>query len=94
MKIKYAIIAATILAAASITSVKTIKNATSLFEANVEALANAKAEEYTVYGHCSNQINSCLAKCPNCDESLVSVPDLKGPSYDVHGTCPNCHGSL
>ncbi len=39
MKIKYAIIAATILAAATVISVKSFTKSTTLFEANVEALA-------------------------------------------------------
>lgn len=87
MKIKYAIIAATMITAATVTSVKAFKESTSLFEANLEALAET---EYTVYGHCGKQINACIAKCPNCGEDLISVPDFNGPSYDVHGTCPNC----
>lgn len=42
MKIKYAIIAAVILAATTITSVKTIKSTAPLFDANVEALADGE----------------------------------------------------
>lgn len=40
MKIKYAIIAVTIIVAAAFTSVKAFKENTPLFEANVEALAS------------------------------------------------------
>jgi hypothetical protein len=39
MKIKYAIIAATIIATTTVISVKTFKESTPLFDANVEALA-------------------------------------------------------
>lgn len=42
MKIKYAIIAATIIAAATVTSVKAFKESTPLFDANVEALADGE----------------------------------------------------
>ena len=86
-KIRFAVIAAAILAAATITTVETIRNTNPLLDANVEALADT---EYTVYGHCKKEINACLVICPNCNAQLISVPDLSGPAYDVHGTCPKC----
>ena len=45
MKIKYVIIAATILAAATVTTVKTLKEETSWFNANVEALARSEVKD-------------------------------------------------
>lgn len=45
MKNKYAIIAATILTAATVTSVKTFKESTPFLNANVEALAEVEVKE-------------------------------------------------
>lgn len=42
MKIKYALISAVLLVAATVTYVEVIKNKTPLFEANVEALADGE----------------------------------------------------
>lgn len=64
---------------------------TSPLAANVEALTES---EYSAYGKCKKQINGCIAACPHCNATLVSVPDYLGPAYDLHGTCPNCHQEL
>lgn len=61
--------------------------ATNFVNANVEALTDT---EYSVYGKCKKQINACLAVCPHCNEILMSVPDILGPSEKVHGLCPGC----
>lgn len=60
---------------------------THLFTANIEALTDT---EYSVYGSCKKQINACLAVCPHCNATLMSDPDMLGPSAKVHGLCPNC----
>lgn len=64
MKIKYAIIAATILVAGTVTSMKTIKKSTPLFEANVEALADSEGGTMVYYackylGCCGGE-NKCF----------------------------------
>ena len=75
--------AAAVLAAATITTVKTIRNTNPLLDANVEALADT---EYSVYGHCKKEVNACLVICPNCNALLIAVPDISGPAYNTHGT--------
>ncbi len=54
MKIKYAIIAATILVAATVTSVRAFKESTPLFEVNMEVLAEGENGGYscTVTSNC------------------------------------------
>ena len=91
MKIKYALIAAVLLVGATVTSIRAFKESTSLISADAEALAQT---EYTVYGHCRYQINACSAACPHCNAPLISVPDILGPAYDVHGTCPKCNAGF
>jgi len=67
MKIKYALIAAVLLVAATVTSVKALKESTLLFEANVEALADG--EDWTFGPMCSKTGtpgNYYMKYCKNC----------------------------
>ena len=66
MKIKYAIIAAVILAATTITSVKTIKSTAPLFEANVEALAEGEESGYRCFNTIHNKDGEQVFYCGTC----------------------------
>lgn len=71
MKIKYAIIAAIILAAASITSLKTIKSSNSLLDANAEVLAYFEGmpgeQERTCFYHSSSYDPSLYLEVISCE---------------------------
>ena len=64
MKIKYALIAAVLLVAATVTSVKSFKETTSLLDANVEALADGENVNpsicYSEYSSCNDRSNNFL----------------------------------
>ena len=90
-RIKAALAAAGIVALATVCLIRTNNHADDLFEKNVEALAKT---ENAVYGYCRKEENACVFFCPTCNAALISVPDLKGPSYKVSGTCPNCHNTI
>ena len=89
MKIKYAIIAAVILAATTITSVKTIKSTAPLFEANVEALA----EQETLMIQCANisVMYQCKAYCWHCGKEWISISSAAGPYVLGSTTCTCGH---
>lgn len=67
MKTKYALIAAVLLAAATVTSVKSFKETTSLLDANVEALADGENVNSSI---CYSEYNFHLIKrvlvCVEC----------------------------
>lgn len=82
---------ATIVSLASVYAVKATFSSNEVFNENVEVLADG---EYTVYGHCQKIDNFCIAVCPACNALLISVPDIKGPAYQLSGICPNCHNTI
>lgn len=83
MKIKKAIIAATILAAAIITSVKAIKDSSPLFELNVEALT-----EVEIQGRCESSIKliECGTVCSNC-KRIWTAQGVFGEYVRGSGVC-------
>lgn len=55
-----------------------------IFEANVEALANG---ESGIYGFCEERDNACMGPCPGCGQ-LVYASGHAGPvKGDLFGTC-------
>ena len=54
-----------------------------IFEDNVEALANG---ESGIYGFCKEESGDCMGPCPGCGQ-LVFAAGHKGPASGLHGTC-------
>ena len=83
MKTKIAIAAAILLAVATITSVKTVRNTTPLLEANVEALVQ---NEILVRCNSSSPIIYCFVFCTRCN-SLWEVPGAVGQYIQGSALC-------
>jgi hypothetical protein len=85
MKIKYAIIAATIIATTTVISVKTFKESTPLFDANVEALA----EQETIPIQCAGRsvMFECKAKCMHCMREWRPINWADGPYVLGSASC-------
>lgn len=60
--------------------------------ANAEALASGESGTDLIIGHCANDVNSCLAQCPNpdCFEVHYATSGRLGPASDVRGNCKKC----
>ena len=74
MKIKYALIAAVLLVAATVTSVEVIKNKTPLFEANVEALADG--EDGTMVYYACKYLGCCGGE-NKCFTGSITIGGVK-----------------
>ena len=83
MKTKITIIAAILLAAAIITSVKTVRGTTPLLEANVEALVQ---NEILVRCNSSSPIIYCFVFCTKCN-NLWEVPGAVGQYIQGSALC-------
>jgi len=61
------------------------------FNDNVAALASG---EGGVFGHCAEEDNSCIAKCPNCGAVYEAIGNHKGGSFSMSGVCEACSHSI
>lgn len=77
MKTKIAIAAAILLAVATITSVKTTKNATPLADANVEALADVEISKCTGPKEYNYLTREYFCRC----ENFITCYDMVGCFY-------------
>lgn len=71
---------------AIIVSIKATSESDPFLNANVEALAGA---ETGFSGNCRNELNDCMFVC-SCGEVYISSVTMKGPSYNISGTCITC----